>query len=66
MSLFVRFASPVSGNSGYLYAGTTTAADSGMPTANNDLYVQKYNGTGRYTDGEIDGNLENAQLLQTC
>ena len=63
MSLFVRFASPVSGNSGYLYAGTTTAADSGMPTANNDLYVQKYNGTGRYTDGEIDGNLENAQLL---
>lgn len=63
MSLFVRFASPVSGNSGYLYAGTTTAADSGMPTANNDLYVQKYNGTGRYTDGEIDGNLGNAQAL---
>ena len=63
MSLFVRFASPVSGNSGYLYAGTTTAAESGMPTADNDVYVQKYNGSGSYNDTEVNANLSNAQSL---
>ena len=63
MSLFVRFASPVSGNSGYLYAGTTTAAESGMPTADNDVYVQKYNGSGSYNDAEVNANLSNAQSL---
>ena len=55
MSMFVRFASPTDGNSGYLYAGTTTAASSGMPSK--EFFVPGYN------DNIINNNMNDANAL---
>ena len=57
MSMFVRFASPTSGNSGYLYAGTTKAANRNMPSG--EAYVPGYN------DNTINGNMNDEMALAT-
>ena len=55
MSMFVRFASPTDGNSGYLYAGTTKAANRNMPSG--EAFVPGYN------DDIINSNINNEEKL---
>ena len=57
MSMFVRFASPTSGNSGYLFAGATKAANSNMPSG--DVYVPGYD------ENSINDNINDESALAT-
>ena len=57
MSMFVRFASPTSGNSGYLYAGTTKAANRNMPSE--EAYVPGYD------ENSINDNINDESALAT-
>ena len=67
MSLFVRFASPTSGNSGYLFAGTTVAAEKypltifspDMLNGNEEVYVPGYD------DSNVNSNIEDEAKLAT-